>query len=986
MQLTDTVVGGGPSGLTVANRLSEDATVNVLLLEAGPADNHQPWIQIPFFAGQGVGSSLDWNLLTAPQTYLDGRSRAGGIGDYDDWVTLGNPGWSFWDLMPYFCKSETFTPHPQSEIANAVGINQNPLVHGNKGPVNVSFSSHIYNETVNFFSALNELQMPVSYDPNDGATAGASFLPLALNPANQTRCDARSAYFEPYAMRPNLWVSTNQHVTRILFEGGSGNPNTTTPTPGDSSVGQGSSFSRPDGLFSNITQNGIASRRRMFRPVYRILDSLKQRLGMRKRQPTNTPVTSVGSLLRANGVEFASAASELRRNITAVREIIVAAGALHTPQVLKLSGLGPANELQSLQIPVLVDLPGVGMNLQDHALVGVFYPYQKPTSLTSVQIASNYSLMSQFGATYQANRTGPWTAGPPDGNAFPALSVLTNRSFSIITKAQTQKAIDYLPPDVHQNVIAGFEAQRQLLIKALQDPKRAAYELLNFNYGAFSNVNMRPFSRSTVKLSSSRPFDPPLIDPRYGSNPVDLEVLLASIVYNRQVLGTTSMELLEPLQLNPRPNATDQEILQFIKANIQTEFHPSGTCAMLPLDLGGVVDPQLLVYGTQNLRIVDASIMPVIPASHLQAVVYGVAEKAADIIKNATSRASSAIQPPAPSSAQTRNIISIAIIFNFTTATTTTSPTANVDVVTSQAINNFSDASAPICSHPVTREPDIVFGLFKCILQPCVVVHMHMYVCMHLCADVYLRGDTGTSFISVDLHCYTTIGAATSAALTQRWFGRHDLPTSVDVVLPTSTSNNGFRASSAIFCDSLTKSDLHIRTDFIFNTEHKLHTLLLLVNAKHEFSAFLVFLFNVVFRSCFVIDLCPFRVFVIQAFFNLAVEALISVIQLYRQIHVEHRKSIDLELDLYKSVDDSIIPLFFFSSSHDAFAQHVVGDDVIVALCRFFNPDSSDETWVVDHEPGALTSLSVGDVALIWYAMLMSHWEGLERERESFVL
>ncbi|THX02222.1 hypothetical protein D6D13_08444 [Aureobasidium pullulans] len=275
-----------------------------------------------------------------------------------------------------------------------------------------------------------------------------------------------------------------------------------------------------------------------------------------------------------------------------------------------------------------------------------------------------------------------------------------------------------------------------------------------------------------------------------------------------------------------------------------------------------------------------------------------------------------------------RNIISIAIIFNFTTATTTTSPTANLDVVTSQAINNFSDASAPICSHPVTREPNIVFGLFKCILQPCVVVHMHMYVCMHLCADVYLRSDTGTSFISVDHHCYTTIGAATSAALTRRWFGRYDLPTSVDVVLPTSTSNNGFRASSAIFCDSLTKSDLHIRTDFIFITEHKLHTLLLLVNAKHEFSAFLVFFINVVFRSCFVIDLCPFRVFVIQAFFNLVVEALISVIQLYRQIHVEHRKSIDLELDLYKSVDDSIIPLFFFSSSHDAFAQHVVGDDV----------------------------------------------------------
>ena len=106
-------------------------------------------------------------------------------------------------------QSETFTPNTQSAAANIVGINQNPLVHGNDGPVNVSFSSYIYNETVNFFSALEELQMPVSYDPNDGTTAGASFLPLSLNPANQTRCDARSAYFEPYAARPNLWIATN---------------------------------------------------------------------------------------------------------------------------------------------------------------------------------------------------------------------------------------------------------------------------------------------------------------------------------------------------------------------------------------------------------------------------------------------------------------------------------------------------------------------------------------------------------------------------------------------------------------------------------------------------------------------------------------------------------------------------------------------------------------------------------------------------------
>lgn len=145
--------------------------------------------------------------------------------------------------------------------------------------------------------------MPVSYDPNDGTTAGASFLPLSLNPANQTRCDARSAYFEPYAARSNLWIATNQYVTRILFEGGSGNPNTTIPTPSDASTGQGSSFSRPDGLFSNITQNAVTTKHRRSWLGHHILKAVMSRIFLQKREPMNTPVTSVGGLIRANGVE-----------------------------------------------------------------------------------------------------------------------------------------------------------------------------------------------------------------------------------------------------------------------------------------------------------------------------------------------------------------------------------------------------------------------------------------------------------------------------------------------------------------------------------------------------------------------------------------------------------------------------------------------------------------------------------------------------------
>ncbi|KAI5250271.1 hypothetical protein E4T43_00215 [Aureobasidium subglaciale] len=893
------IVGGGPSGLTVANRLSEDPTVNVLLLEAGPADNNQAWIQIPFFAGQGVGSSLDWNILTAPQTYLDGRTRAlpqgrvlgggtnrGGIGDYDDWVALGNPGWSFWELLPYFGKSETFTPHPQSEAANAVGINQNPLVHGSKGPVNVSFSNHIYNETVNFFSALNELKMPVSFDPNDGLIAGASFLPLSLNPAAQTRCDARSAYLEPYIMRPNLWVSTNQHATRILFEGGSGNPNTTTPTPDDSNIGQGSSFSRPDGLFSNITQNGIASLHRRSWSWILLVETFKAHLSPRKREPTNTPVTSVGKPVRANGVEFSSAADVPRKNVTATREIIIAAGALHTPQLLKLSGLGPSDELQPLQIPVLVDLPGVGMNLQDHALVG------KPTSLTSVQIANNHTLMSQFGAMYQANRTGPWTAGPPDGNAFPALSFLSNRSLSIITKAQTQKASDFLPSDVHQTVLTGFDAQRGLLVNALQDPKRAVYELLNFNYGAFSNVNMRPFSRGTVKLKSSRPFDPPIIDPRYGSNPVDLDVLLASIVYNRQVLGTTSMKLLEPLQVNPRLNATDQEIMDFIKGNIQTEFHPSGTCAMLPLDLGGVVDPDLLVYGTQNLRIVDASIMPLIPASHLQAVVYGIAEKvrtamrpvmqeltirqAADIIKNATSGVSPKRQPSPSSSTQGTNPVitcvsetASSLIFCAITgidfADIANHSFAVVHVVLGTAFNIFSDPVVTNCSCCVSSDSNVIGSLFTPI-----DIHLYVYIDLHVCLCLHMRRDPRTRLVEtgeLDTFNIDVDQPGVVIFYPHSEHGRERMPASFDIVLPASENIGGIPTLNDA---SFPGPSSYIRTYIIHSIKYN-------SSAVHPIIPCSVVIHCLFYHFGTVVEFCPLRNFIWEAFLELFSKACIKL-------------------------------------------------------------------------------------------------------------
>lgn len=235
--------------------------------------------------------------------------------------------------------------------------------------------------------------------------------------------------------------------------------------------------------------------------------------------------------------------------------------------------------------------------------------------------------MAQYKAEYYANRTGPWTAGPPDGDAFPALSYITNGSTTIPDAAIAQTAEAFLDEDTDPTVIAGYDAQRKLLVAALNETTRAAYELINTNYGAFSVAVMRPFSRGTVKLNSSEPFSTPLIDPRYGSNPVDLEVLLAATLFNRQILATDAMQVLQPAQFVPTADANESSIMETIKNGIRTEYHPSGTCAMLPLDLGGVVSPELLVYGTQNLRVVDASIIPMLPAGHLQAVVYGIAEK-----------------------------------------------------------------------------------------------------------------------------------------------------------------------------------------------------------------------------------------------------------------------------------------------------------------------------------------------------------------------
>lgn len=646
------IVGGGPSGLVVGNRLSENPNVNVLLLEAGPADVGEDIIYIPGFIGHAIGGRYDWNLSTVPQAYMDGNARSipqgralgggtllngmlwnrGGRADYDDWVQLGNPGWSWNDMLPYFKKSETYSPVQSSDIGGQYSTREDKSVHGYAGPVNVSFPNYTWNASIDLFNALNELGVPTAYDPNAGDVAGASYLPFDLEPVTQTRNTARRAYFDKIVHRPNLWVATDKTVTQLLFSGAQGNPDASTPVNQELSLGQGTSPGIMGGIFGNGSVLNITAlppipplrvghaKRSLLRTAW---IKFKRSLNFFRRQNSSPS----GSTLTATGVEFASDAQSQRQTVRATREVILAAGAIHTPQLLMLSGVGPANELEYFGIQTLVDLPGVGNNLQDHMQVWCWAPYHDPYTSMPTAMNNDQVFVNTAWNDYWTSRTGPFTSGAIAGVAFPSLPSITDDAAAIANLAAAQLPAMYLPDSPDHTLILGYSAQLSLLSAALQDSNRAVYELINANDGDLTVATMRPLSRGTLRLASSQPFTPPLIDPRYGSNPIDIQVLQRAIAFNKQIIATDSMAQLAARQTFPAANASSDDVVQWIRSKGQTEYHPSGTAAMMPLNLGGVVDPNLLVYGTTNLRVVDASVMPLVPAAHLQAVVYGVAEK-----------------------------------------------------------------------------------------------------------------------------------------------------------------------------------------------------------------------------------------------------------------------------------------------------------------------------------------------------------------------
>lgn len=342
--------------------------------------------------------------------------------------------------------------------------------------------------------------------------------------------------------------------------------------------------------------------------------------------------------LAATGVKALDRDQQQQVTFTAKKEVILAAGAVFTPQVLQLSGIGPKDVLAAAGVKTKLDFPAVGSNFQDHPAAylswNVTNQFPNPNSL-----ATNATFFEESRKLYFDELTGPLTKAQSSYVGFLSLQSITENAEALLSAAEATSASDFLPEvySKDKRLVAGFKAQRDVLVKAIRAGDIAVLEVPVSGGGLIPNAVEKPLSRGTVHLNATDPTGIPVVLHNSLAHPFDRALVFESLQFTRRLVNSKAVAPLKPVEVTPGAQYTEQDatIQRLISSGALTPTfsHPSCSCPMMPQDLGGVVDSELRVYGTKRLSIVDASILPVIPAAHLQATMYSVAEKAADIIK-----------------------------------------------------------------------------------------------------------------------------------------------------------------------------------------------------------------------------------------------------------------------------------------------------------------------------------------------------------------
>ncbi|HEY7618783.1 MAG TPA: GMC family oxidoreductase N-terminal domain-containing protein [Solirubrobacteraceae bacterium] len=509
------IVGAGSAGCVLANRLSEDPDVKVLLLEAGPPDTAD-FIHIPAAFSALFRSQNDWDLGTGFEPGLDDRRVylprgktlggssslnamiyiRGNAADYDEWSELG---WGWDDIKPYFLRAED----------NVRGASEH---HGAGGPLRVSDSLARTGLSQAFLDAVAARGLPATEDFNGARQDGFGWYQLTTRDGR--RGSTAVSYLHPVMDRPNLTVETHVHAHRVLFDG--------------------------------------------------------------------TRAVGVAGSRLSEMLEF-----------RAEREVLVCGGAYMSPQILWLSGIGRPDELALLQIPVVAEVTGVGLALQDHPTMGATWICEEPVSLKDALTDENLALWMGGG-------------GPLSSNVAECGGFLRTRD-------------DLAAPDVQFHMVSAMYEQEGLV-----PPPAHGFTL--------SVCVVKPQSRGQVAVVSPDPTTKPLIIHNYFAEPEDMRSAVAGMRAVLEIGGTEPLARYAQAAHMVPPSDSDADLEAHIRHTAQTIYHPTSTCRM-GVDELAVVDPELRVRGVEGLRVVDASIFPSVPRGNTNAPTIAVAEKAADLVR-----------------------------------------------------------------------------------------------------------------------------------------------------------------------------------------------------------------------------------------------------------------------------------------------------------------------------------------------------------------